>query len=136
MKKHNKKAFTLVELLVVIAIIAILAVVSVVGYTAFTKKARDSVAQQELKQVVDLLIADDIGNDAFEITTSGLVLASDASDTSTYDIKTELLTSYTADLSGIKGTIKATFNADKKTIESLTYTLNDGGEATYSFVAA
>ena len=35
----NRKAFTLVELLVVIAIIAILAVAGVVGYMAFTKKA-------------------------------------------------------------------------------------------------
>lgn len=39
MIKKMKKAFTLVELLVVIAIIAILATVSVVGYTAFIKKA-------------------------------------------------------------------------------------------------
>ncbi len=39
MKKFAKKAFTLVELLVVIAIIAILAVAGVVGYMAFTKKA-------------------------------------------------------------------------------------------------
>ena len=39
MKRFAKKAFTLVELLVVIAIIAILAVAGVVGYMAFTKKA-------------------------------------------------------------------------------------------------
>ena len=39
MKKQQKKAFTLVELLVVIAILAILASVAVVGYTAFIKNA-------------------------------------------------------------------------------------------------
>lgn len=38
-KKSNRKAFTLVELLVVIAILAILATVSVVGYTSFIKNA-------------------------------------------------------------------------------------------------
>lgn len=39
MKKTMKKAFTLVELLVVIAIVAVLTVAGIVGYTAFTKKA-------------------------------------------------------------------------------------------------
>ena len=42
MKNLKKKAFTLVELLVVIAIIAILAVAGVVGYVVFTKKAQQS----------------------------------------------------------------------------------------------
>lgn len=42
MKKFMKKAFTLVELLVVIAIVAILAVAGVVGYMAFTAKAQQS----------------------------------------------------------------------------------------------
>lgn len=42
MKNLKKKAFTLVELLVVIAIIAILAVAGVVGYVVFTKKAAQS----------------------------------------------------------------------------------------------
>lgn len=37
--KKTKKAFTLVELLVVIAIVAVLTVAGIVGYTAFTKKA-------------------------------------------------------------------------------------------------
>ena len=38
-RKLNRKAFTLVELLVVIAILAILATVAVVGYTAYIKNA-------------------------------------------------------------------------------------------------
>ena len=42
MRNLKKKAFTLVELLVVIAIIAILAVAGVVGYVVFTKKAQQS----------------------------------------------------------------------------------------------
>lgn len=39
MRRQQKKAFTLVELLVVIAILAILASVAVVGYTSFMKNA-------------------------------------------------------------------------------------------------
>ena len=58
MTKKNKKAFTLVELLVVIAILAILATVSIVGYTGFTAKAKKSVAEQEMTQVKTLLLAD------------------------------------------------------------------------------
>ena len=40
MKKKMKKAFTLVELLVVIAILAILSTVAVIGYNSFNEKAR------------------------------------------------------------------------------------------------
>ena len=63
------KGFTLVELLVVIAILAILATVSVVGYTSFIADANESTAMQELTQVRDALIAEDINNDNFAITT-------------------------------------------------------------------
>ena len=63
----KKKAFTLVELLVVIAIIAILATAGIVGYTVFTEKARKSNAESELNQVKTLLEAEDFENAAFEI---------------------------------------------------------------------
>lgn len=55
--RNTKKGFTLVELLVVIAILAILATVSVVGYTSFINNANNSVAQQELTQIRDYVIA-------------------------------------------------------------------------------
>lgn len=44
MKKNynKKKAFTLVELIVVMAILALLAAVSIIGYTTFIKKANKS----------------------------------------------------------------------------------------------
>ena len=63
---NKKKAFTLVELLVVIAIIAILATAGVVGYTVFTEKARKSNAESELSQIRTLLQAEDFENDSFE----------------------------------------------------------------------
>lgn len=56
--KKTKKGFTLVELMVVIAILAILATVSVVGYTSFIKKAEQSNAVTELKQVATYVDAE------------------------------------------------------------------------------
>lgn len=55
MKKHNKKGFTLVELLVVIAILAILSTVSVVGYLSFVQRAKESRATTELTQVREVV---------------------------------------------------------------------------------
>ncbi|WP_035358571.1 prepilin-type N-terminal cleavage/methylation domain-containing protein [Acholeplasma equifetale] len=55
MKKSLKKAFTLVELIVVIAIIAILSTVAFVGYNMFIDEANISADQQELKNMNDLL---------------------------------------------------------------------------------
>ena len=64
----TKKAFTLVELLVVIAILAILATATIVGFTAFTQKAKLSNLEGELKQVTELLQLEDYYNDHFEIS--------------------------------------------------------------------
>ena len=64
MKKKIKKAFTLVELLVVIAILAILATVSIVGYNSFTKKARVSNDTVLVKQMNDILFANSQTDDA------------------------------------------------------------------------
>ena len=78
MKKRIKKGFTLVELLVVIAILAILASVTVVGYSAFTQKAKDSVAQQELTQVHNYLFAADIEDESFAFGSTGITFADSA----------------------------------------------------------
>ena len=64
MKKKIKKAFTLVELLVVIAILAILATVSIVGYNSFTKKAKVSNDTVLVKQMNDILFANSQTDDA------------------------------------------------------------------------
>ena len=75
----NRKAFTLVELLVVIAIIAILAVAGVVGYTVFISKAHKSNAVRDMSDIQTLIIAEDTSNASFAIadgtiTFSGLYL--------------------------------------------------------------
>ena len=64
MKKQQKKAFTLVELLVVIAILAILASVAVVGYTAFIKNAavsNDENVVAQMNRYLEALQADSTG---------------------------------------------------------------------------
>ena len=66
--KRTKKGFTLVELLVVIAILAVLASVSVVGYLGFTTKARNSNAMTELAQVREVIRAELIDGDEYEVT--------------------------------------------------------------------
>ena len=73
----KKKGFTLVELLVVIAILAILATVSIVGYTQFIAKSKQSVCLQEATQVRDLLIAEDINNNMFEVDVDDNILVFD-----------------------------------------------------------
>ena len=65
----NRKAFTLVELLVVIAIIAILAVAGVVGYTVFIDKAHKSNATRDLSDIRTLINAEDTTNEYFAIST-------------------------------------------------------------------
>ena len=72
MKKKIKKAFTLVELLVVIAIIAILATVSIVGYNSFTKKAKVSNDTVLVKQMNDVLIANSQTDDKNNTMTDAL----------------------------------------------------------------
>ena len=72
MKKKIKKAFTLVELLVVIAILAILATVSIVGYNSFTKKARVSNDTALVSQLNTLLKADEILNESVKCPTGAL----------------------------------------------------------------
>ena len=72
MKKKIKKAFTLVELLVVIAILAILATVSIVGYNSFTKKARVSNDTALVSQLNNLLKADEILNESVKCPTDAL----------------------------------------------------------------
>lgn len=56
-KKVFKKAFTLIELVVVIAVIAILAGVSVAAYFGVTESAKNSKIEQEVKQAENVFTA-------------------------------------------------------------------------------
>ncbi len=55
LKRKAKRAFTLIELVVVIAVIAILAGVSVAAYFGVTESAKNSAAEQEATQLVTLV---------------------------------------------------------------------------------
>ena len=83
MKKKIKKAFTLVELLVVIAILAILATVSIVGYNSFTKKAKVSNDTALVAQLNTLLKADEMVNGKANTPTDALKITSEAG----YDVE-------------------------------------------------
>ncbi len=86
-KRTTKKAFTLIELVVVIAVIAILAGVSVAAYFGVTESAKKSAALQEAEQLVTLVnvVAADgekvpVGANTFELSVSskGLEIKSTA----------------------------------------------------------
>ena len=83
MRKKIKKAFTLVELLVVIAILAILATVSIVGYNSFTKKAKVSNDTALVSQLNTLLKADSMVNGDAKTPTDALKITSEAG----YDVE-------------------------------------------------
>ena len=83
MKKKIKKAFTLVELLVVIAILAILATVSIVGYNSFTKKAKVSNDTALVSQLNTILKADAVINGNAETPTDALKIIEEAG----YDVE-------------------------------------------------
>jgi prepilin-type N-terminal cleavage/methylation domain-containing protein len=51
----NTPGFTIVELLIVIVVIGILATIASVAYTGISAKARDSVRQQDIRQVQKLI---------------------------------------------------------------------------------
>ena len=80
MKNLKKKAFTLVELLVVIAIIAILAVAGVVGYVVFTKKAAESNDTSLVSQLNEYMAAASSTDNINTVTDARNILIEDGID--------------------------------------------------------
>ena len=80
MKNLKKKAFTLVELLVVIAIIAILAVAGVVGYVVFTKKAQQSNDTSLISQLNEYMSAASSTDDINTVSDARNLLVEDGID--------------------------------------------------------
>ena len=117
--RKNEKGFTLVELIVVIAIVAILAAVGIVGYTQFIQNARETAAQSELDQVVNVLrteaavepIKDNEGKDLVTFTGGKLIFGKDI----TEEQFQEMMGEYAAGFEG-----KFTLSKEK----GLEYTLN------------
>lgn len=62
---HNRKGFTLIELIVVIAILGILAAVLIPRFTGFTEKARATEALVDAKQIATALDSYYAENDAW-----------------------------------------------------------------------
>lgn len=91
--KKTRKAFTLVELLVVIAILAVLATVGIVGYTSFTKKAKESNDKSVVAQINLALQASEVTDgkpqtmyEALQVVEgAGFVVANLTPDTDGYD---------------------------------------------------
>ncbi len=124
--KRTKKGFTLVELLVVIAILAILASVSVVGYTAFIAKADQSVAEQELHQVVTLINAelmDDgkwiAGSYVVTVNEDGTIAWPTAASEGEAAVTVNDIVKAYADFAGLKGS----FDLKEGSTTIITYTL-------------
>lgn len=87
--KNYKKGFTLVELLIVIAILAILATVVVVSYVSYIDKANQSVDQQLITQMNNVLQADEILNEkpATVVDAKNILIASRLDDFTPIDEK-------------------------------------------------
>lgn len=70
---HNKKGFTLIELIVVIAILAILALIAIPRFAGFTDKAKMAADNQYgaiLGEAASVLLAEGYFNDDVVITIS------------------------------------------------------------------
>ena len=76
--KKTRKAFTLVELLVVIAILAVLATVGIDGYTSFTKKAKESNDRGVVSQINLALQASETTNGKPKTMHEALMVVSDS----------------------------------------------------------
>ena len=72
-----KKAFTLVELMVVITVIAILMTIAIVSFTRIQKQARDTKRKADIRTLQTALQAYYTENQAYPISTDETVVSTD-----------------------------------------------------------
>lgn len=103
--RKNEKGFTLVELIVVIAIVAILAAVGIIGYTQFISNARNTKAQSELDQLINVLYADSL--------VDGITVTVDDSETKVVEVPQQGKVVFKKDITqGEFEALMAKYNAD------------------------
>ncbi len=122
-----KKAFTLIELVVVIAIIAVLSVVGMVSFSGMNTKSRDTRRIQDLQKIaaaLEIFRQADIGK-SYPTTTAPLV--PNYLQVLPTDPKTKTNYSYTRGPNSYRYTLTATLEKAQNNPDnpsSLTYTLN------------
>ena len=70
-KMRNRKGFTLIELLIVVAIIGILAAIAIPQFSSYRKKANNSAAQSDMKNLKTAFEAYYADKSAYPDTLSG-----------------------------------------------------------------
>jgi prepilin-type N-terminal cleavage/methylation domain-containing protein len=88
--KNTKKAFTLVELIVVITILAVLATVAFISLTGYSQEAKNSTVQAEVRTLVTAIETDMTKNstDPKTLVIAGYADAADNNVAGTVDYKT------------------------------------------------
>ena len=115
-KKNNKKAFTLIELIVVIAIIGVLIAILVPTMSGMVGQARTQTAIANARTVYSVGQAEI----AFATTSSGAAPS-----------ETDLIAAINAQLANLDGTYTVVYVPATGALTSVTFTNNDGGTGSY-----
>jgi type IV pilus assembly protein PilA len=111
-KKNNKKAFTLIELIVVIAIIGVLVAILVPTMNGFVSDAQDATALANARTVYSVGQAEI----AFSLTNDGK-----------YPSDADLKTAIDGQLANLDGTYVLTYNATTGDLSKVVFTMKTGG---------
>lgn len=97
-KLHNRKAFTIVELVIVIAVIAILATVLAPTFSNIVSKAQDSAAKQEAKNAYTQYLIEQNGSApevmVYKHSTGKVVVLENGVPVNVYETEAEFFTAY------------------------------------------
>jgi type IV pilus assembly protein PilA len=111
-KKNNKKAFTLIELIVVIAIIGVLVAILVPTMNGFVSDAQDATALANARTVYSVGQAEI----AFSLTNDGK-----------YPSDADLKTAIDGQLANLDGTYVLTYNDTTGDLSKVVFTMKTGG---------